>query len=138
MNYPEPWLGGRWTPRDVVEHHLLASLGLLEGVANNRVMLKRNFHAHAASGPSSASAAATRGRSSCRPRSAIAAPPIGCCDLLRAGGAEVDVVTGSADGIVAGDAVVRLAQPFGRWVKDLLEPQVYPELEDHARSARTT
>ncbi len=45
MNYPEPWLGGRWTPRDVVEHHLLAALGLLEGVANNRVMLKRNFHA---------------------------------------------------------------------------------------------
>ena len=42
---PEPWLGGRWTPRDVVEHHLLAALGLLEGVANNRLMLKRNFHA---------------------------------------------------------------------------------------------
>src|SRR6185436_5749529 len=25
MTYPEPWLGGRWTPRDVVEHHLLAA-----------------------------------------------------------------------------------------------------------------
>ena len=127
MNYLEPWLGGRWTPRDVVEHHLLAALGLLEGVANNRVMLKRNFHAmqrrtiqrFAAGGPwAFVVPVAQRDR--------------GAADqllhLLRAGGAEVEVVNGPQTGSLAtGDAVIRLAQPFGRWVKDLLEPQVYPE-----------
>lgn len=128
MNYPEPWLGGRWTPRDVVEHHLLAALGLLEGVANNRVMLKRNFHAmqrrtverFTRSGPW-----------------AFAVPAVqhdrGAADhllhVLAAGGAEVEIVTGGgAAGLAQGDALIRLAQPVGRWVKDLLEPQVYPDL----------
>lgn len=127
MNYPEPWLGGRWTPRDVVDHHLLAALGLLEGVASNRVMLKRNFHAmqrrtierFASGGPWAFVVPAVQ-----RDR--------GTADsllrVLRAGGAEVDVVTAPGGGALsAGDAVIRLAQPFGRWVKDLLEPQVYPE-----------
>ena len=44
MNYPQPWLGGSWSPADVAEYQLLATLGLLEGVANNREMLKRNFY----------------------------------------------------------------------------------------------
>ena len=127
MNYPDPWLGGRWTPRDVVEHHLLAALGLLEGVANNRVMLKRNFHAmqrrtierFTQGGPWAFAVPASQ-------RDRGAADHL--LSLLEAGGAEVEVVTGGgAPGLAPGDAVIRLAQPFGRWVKDLLEPQVYPE-----------
>ncbi len=127
INYPEPWLGGRWTPRDVVEHHLLAALGLLEGVANNRVMLKRNFHVmqrrtierYTTGGPWAFAVP-------------VAQHDRGTADhllhLLRAGGADVEVVTGrGGGGLAPGDAVIRLAQPVGRWVKDLLEPQAYPE-----------
>ena len=44
MNYPRPWLGGRWTFADVVEHHRLAVDGLLDAVAAHREMLKRNFY----------------------------------------------------------------------------------------------
>ena len=44
MNYPQPWLGGRWTFADVVEHHRLAADGLLDAVAGHRESLKRNFY----------------------------------------------------------------------------------------------
>ena len=126
MTYPEPWLGGPWTPRDVVEHHLLAAWGLLEGAASNRVMLKRNFHAmhrrtverFRAGGPwAFAVPRAQRDRG--------AADRL--LDAIEAGGARVEEMAGPGGGLQPGDAVIRLAQPFGRWVKDLLEPQIYPE-----------
>ena len=44
MTYPRPWLGGVWSPADVVDYTLTAVYGLIEAVANNRVSLKRNFY----------------------------------------------------------------------------------------------
>lgn len=129
VNYPDPWLGGRWTPRDVVEYHLLGALGLLEGVANNRVTLKRNFYrmhertiARFARGSPAAIVVPARQHDP------------GAADelvrVLRAGGAEVHRALQAFDAaglrVDAGDIVVLLAQPFGRWIKDLLEPQRYP------------
>ena len=40
MNYPQPWVGGRWTFADVVEHHRLAAEGLLDAVAGHRESLE--------------------------------------------------------------------------------------------------
>jgi hypothetical protein len=131
MNYPEPWLGGTWTPRDVVEYHLLATMGLLEGAANNHEMLSRNFYRMHQR---------TVQRFSTGHPFAFVVPP-GQVDpgaaaelvrLLDAGGAEV-ITTAEpivADGreYGAGTVVVPLAQPFGRWIKDLLEPQTYPDV----------
>ena len=131
MNYPHPWRGGLWTPADVVEYHTLSMQGLLESVANNRTTLKRNFY--------------TMNRRAIE-RFAGGAPyafviPAGQPDpdaaarlvrLLQAEAAEVDVAESGfvADGTAhpAGSYVVRLAQPFGRWVKDVLEPQQYPDI----------
>ena len=126
MTYPEPWLGGRWTPRDVVEHHLLAALGLLEGVANNRVLIKQNFHAmhrrtierFAAGRPWAYVVPGGQ-------RDRGAADRL--LEALAAGGAEIEEPVSASGGLAPGDAVVRLAQPFGRWIKDVLEPQIYPE-----------
>ena len=130
MTYPAPWLGGTWTPRDVVEYHLHAALGLLEGAANNRVILKGNFYRmhrrtiehFQAHGPFAYVVPAAQ------------RDPVTAARLVRAvmaGGGEVDRATAPFTAerrrFGAGSYVIRLAQPFGRWVKDMLEPQLYPE-----------
>ena len=131
MNYPRPWLGGPWNLADVVEYNRLAMTGLIESVANNRAMLKRNFY---------------RMNRRTIDRFADGSPyaflvPAGQRDpeavahllrLLQAEAAEVHVAhepfVADGEGYPAGTYVVRLAQPFGRWVKDLLEPQEYPDI----------
>ena len=130
MNYLEPWTGGTWTLADVVEYELLATLGLLEGAANNRAMLKRNFYAmnrrtierFAAGRPFAFIVPSSQ-------RDPIAAAHL--IRLVQAEAAEVHRANESfrADGIgyPAGSHVIRLDQPFGRWVKDLLEAQTYPD-----------
>jgi hypothetical protein len=138
MNYPEPWLGGRWTFADVVDYHRLAAIGLLEAVANNRALLVRNFqtmqrrtierfehghpYAYVVPGAQHDPGAATQ-----------------LLALLQGGGAEVHRAEApfTADGrdYPAGTPVVLLAQPFGRWVKDLLERQTYPDIRWPSPSA---
>ncbi len=131
MNYPQPWLGGPWSLADVVDYQLGAALGLLEGVANNREMLKRNFYQmnrqaierFAAGDPYAFIVPSDQ-------RDRVAAAKL--LQLLQAGGAEVHRIDEpvEVDGrtYAAGTHVVLLAQPFGRWVKDLLEPQEYPDI----------
>ena len=131
MNYPRPWLGGTWDLADVVEYNRLAMIGLIEAVANNRVLLKRNFYLmnrraidRFAEGDPYAFVVPPDQRDP-----TAVATLIG---LLQAEAAEVEVaeapfVAGDRT-FAAGSYVVRLAQPFGRWVKDILEPQTYPDI----------
>ncbi|MDQ6758937.1 MAG: peptidase M14, partial [Acidobacteriota bacterium] len=42
--YLRPWLGGAWTLRNIVDYELTATYGLLDAVANQRLMLQRNFY----------------------------------------------------------------------------------------------
>jgi hypothetical protein len=136
INYPDPWLGGTWTPRDVVEYHRLGTLGLLEGAANNRAMLKRNFyrmhHRTIARFAGGRPAAVVIPRDQHDPGATAE-----LVRVLRAGGAEVQRATsdGTAGTLAIRDGsfIVTLAQPFGRWIKDLLEPQRYPASVSPAR-----
>jgi hypothetical protein len=138
MNYPRPWLGGRWTFADVVEHHRLAVDGLLDAAAAHREMLKRNFYLM--NRRTIERFARGRPHAFLVPRAQH--DPATAAHLLRlvqGGGAEVHEATapfvaGGAE-YPAGTAVVLLAQPFGRWVKDLLEPQVYPDIRWPSPSA---
>ena len=138
MNYPQPWLGGRWTFADVVEHHRLAADGLLDAVAAHRESLKRNFYLmnrrtieRFAEGKPFAFVVP---RAQHDPGSAAQ-----LLRLVQGGGAEVHEARAAftAGGVEypAGTAVIRLAQPFGRWVKDLLEPQTYPDIRWPSPSA---
>src|SRR5207249_2562115 len=42
--YLRPWMGGKWTLRDIVDYELAATYGLLDAVASQRAMLQRNFY----------------------------------------------------------------------------------------------
>ena len=131
MNYPQPWMGGVWRLSDVVDYGLLATQGLLESVANGRATLKRNFYRMNRN---------TVERFSDGDPFAFVIPAhqrdpgttARLVRLLQAGAAEVHVAREPfvADGTQypAGSYVARLDQPFGRWVKDVLEPQVYPDI----------
>ena len=43
--YPRPWLGGKWTLRDIVDYELTATFALLEAAADNRETLLRQIYA---------------------------------------------------------------------------------------------
>ena len=133
MNYPRPWLGGRWTLADIVDYETLATQGLLESVANNRILLKRNFYLM--------NSRAIERFSHGDPYAYVIPPAEGQHDgpavikllrLLQAEAAEVHISTHPfvADGqrYSTGTYVLYLAQPFGRWIKDILEPQEYPDI----------
>ena len=42
--YPRPWLGGRWTLRDIVDYELIATMALLDTAADRRETLMRQIY----------------------------------------------------------------------------------------------
>jgi len=119
VNFPNPWRGGEWHLRDVMDYERIASDAILEYGATHRRDVLSNMLARA------------------RASIAAAAPgeayriPMGARDpatarllagLLVEHGVEVK-------GDAAGDAWVPLAQPYGRFVREMLEPQRFPEVK---------
>src|SRR5207342_1841303 len=43
--YPRPWMGGHWTLRDIVDYELIATMALLDTVADRREALLRQIYA---------------------------------------------------------------------------------------------
>jgi hypothetical protein len=126
--YPRPWLGGKWTLRDIVDYELTATLAALEASANNRVVLvrsvwemnRRQIDLGAKDAPYAwVIPAAQHDR-------AAAARLAGLLDEL---GVEVHQATapfeagGHQHG--AGSYVILMAQPYRAFAKDLLEKQKY-------------
>ena len=42
--YPRPWMGGRWTLRDIVDYELIATMALLETAADRRETILRQIY----------------------------------------------------------------------------------------------
>ena len=119
VNFPNPWRGGTWRLRDIMDYERIASDAILEYCATHRAdvlsnMLARARDTVAAAAPGEAFRipAAQRDPATARALAAL---------LVEHG---VDV-----RGDSSGDAWVPLAQPYGRFVREMLEPQRFPEVK---------
>jgi hypothetical protein len=130
--YPRPWLGGRWTLRDIVDYELIATIGLLEAAADRReTLLRQIYEVNRATveGPDRGGPAAIAIPVDTQfdPRAAVR-----LAEKLRLGGVEVWRAGSAFDAggrrFAAGTLVVPMNQVFARYAKDLLEKQTYPEV----------
>ncbi|HEY8460002.1 MAG TPA: M14 metallopeptidase family protein, partial [Blastocatellia bacterium] len=128
-NFAEPWPGGIWRLKDIVEYQLIVFHSIAEHSARYRERYLRNFYQigknivgrkdwpYAFVIPAEQKDPHTTAR---------------LLETLRFGLVEVEKAAEpfEADGkrFSAGSYVVRLRQPYGGWAKTLLERQVYPDL----------
>ena len=116
-NFPNPWPGGVWRLRDIMDYERIASDAILETCADRRADFLQN--------------ALTRARD--------VVAGFGATDAFRIPAAQRDAA-GAARlaGLLAehglelkaaanGDVYVPLAQPYGRFAVEMLTPQRYPE-----------
>lgn len=129
INFPDPWPGGRWTLRDIVEYDLSAVRGLLVAASAYREQLVRNFYAMGRR-------AVEKGREG-GPFAFIIPPeqhdPLTTArleELLLAGAVEIQraMEPFRADGepYPEGTDIVFMTQPYRAYAKSLLERQSYP------------
>ncbi|MBL8232670.1 MAG: hypothetical protein JNL98_29500, partial [Bryobacterales bacterium] len=127
--YPRPWLGGKWTLRDIVDYELAATFGLLEAVANQRSMLIRSIYQlnrkQIDLGAKEAPYAWVI------PSAQHDAPSaVRLVQILEEQGVEIHRATddfqAAGKSYPAGSYVVLMSQPYRAFAKDLLEKQTYP------------
>jgi hypothetical protein len=118
-NFPNPWPGGWWRLRDVMDYERILSDALVEVAATYRRDFLRDALARAR-----AAIAAHGPRDAFRVPAAQRDPAAAhrLAALMAAHGVEV---RSSADG----DAWIPLAQPYGRFVEEMLTAQRYPEVK---------
>ena len=127
-NFPDPWPGGTWRLRDIVDYQLSANRAVLDHAARNHEYWLRTFYA------------VNRRAAERRQPYAFVVPaaqkdPLATSRLLwvmREGSVEVHRArapfTAAGRSFPAGSHVVLMAQPFSAFAKSLLERQRYPDL----------
>jgi hypothetical protein len=130
--YPRPWMGGRWTLRDIVDYELIATMALLDTLADRREALLRQIY--------EVNRVTIENGKKGDP-AAILIPvdvqhdpheAVHLVEKLQMGGVEVSRADAAfeADGkpYPAGTFVIPMTQVFARYAKDMLEKQTYPEV----------
>jgi hypothetical protein len=127
--FADPWPGGTWRLKDIVEYQLIVFNSIAEHSAQNRERYLRNFYQIGKN---------IIGRKDWPYAFVITAEQkdphttARLLETLKFGLVEVEkaVEPFEADGkrFSAGSYVVRLQQPYGGWAKTLLERQDYPNL----------
>ena len=131
INFPNPWPGGWWRLRDIVDYEIAIAEGLLDCCSRHSERFLGNFY-------HMGSKAVKQGKEESPYAFVIPAPqddPVTAARMIESlmlGGVEVHEAT---DDFVAGNRlyqagsyVIRLDQPYRAYVKDLLEVQEYPDI----------
>lgn len=127
-NQPLPWPGGTWSLRDIIDYHKAAVMAMLDQAARQRERWITNMLR-----------IQERALQPCRPYAFIIPgddkqrDPHAACellDVLQFGDVEIEEAVvpfeSCGEAFPRGTRVIRLAQPFGRYAKTLLEVQHYP------------
>lgn len=136
--YPRPWLGGKWTLRDIVDYELTATFALLDAAADNRETLLREIYQV----NRNTIEAGRNGEIGTGEKSfAVLIPAldqhdpneaVDLVDKLMMGGVEVyrakQAFQQDGKPYAAGTYVIPFTQVFARYAKDMLEKQTYPEV----------
>jgi hypothetical protein len=134
MNFPNPWPGGTWTLRDIVEYELIAAEALIRMAAQQRTQYVRNFVALARTqlrlGQTAGPRAWVIPREQHDPHAAAR-----LVNVLQVGGVEVfeatRPITAGGRTLAPGSFIVPMAQPYRAHAKDLLEVQRFPKMEQY-------
>ncbi|HYC61789.1 MAG TPA: M14 family zinc carboxypeptidase [Thermoanaerobaculia bacterium] len=118
INHPNPWKGGWWRMRDIMDYQRIASDALLELASRYREDLLRNVATRARA----ALALAKPGDAYRIPRDQRDWPTAQHLAWLMAEH-NVEVRQGAN-----GDYWIPLAQPYAKFVLEMMEPQRYPEV----------
>ncbi len=119
VNFPNPWPGGWWRLRDIMDYERIISDALLEICAGRREDLLLDMAAR------SRAAIATFPNDAAYVIPAVQRDPASAlrlAALMAEHGAEVRRAP-------SGDLFIPLAQPYGRFVQEMFEPQRYPEVK---------
>ncbi len=127
-NHIEPWQGGEWHLRDIVDDQMVAIQSLLTTAASRREAFLRNFHRMLARASSRTSPSAfVLPASQVDPgaaRKLLETLAFGDVEVERA----AEAFTAQGKSYPAGSYVIRMTQPFSAFAKTLLEKQDYPDL----------
>jgi hypothetical protein len=138
--YPRPWLGGTWHLSDIVDYEMTATFALLETAADRRETLLHNIYDINANTIEMAKKGELGFEDKQKSFAAIIPlegqqdpnEVIELVDKMKMGGVEVSRATREfkQDGETypAGTYVIPFTQVFGRYAKDMLEKQTYPEV----------
>jgi len=121
INFPNPWPGGVWRLRDIMDYELLVSDAALETVSKYRQELLRGVASMASHAVESADSAMFWRIAIDDQRDPVTATRLAA--LLLEHGVEVRL---SAD---KGSFLIATAQPYGRFVDEMLGVQRYPEVK---------
>ncbi|MBI3819384.1 MAG: hypothetical protein HY286_11875 [Planctomycetes bacterium] len=130
--YPNPWNGGTWHVRDICDYQKIATYTTLKLAADKREDILWNSYQMSAAAVAKGRANGRIGAYAMPAGAGDAAARLRMVEMLMLAGVRVEQLTEPWTfdhyQFAPGTFVARLDQPFGPYLRDMLEDQHYPDL----------